>query len=106
MQPCVDFLLVDLIDSMLVVDPERRFTVKQCMAHPWMTAGTAARGDITGASVPRDLSLERRVRGRRSPESSDAYTDNEGEVSDYVFSEEEYLHDDEPAGAENGGREE
>ncbi|GAW22554.1 hypothetical protein ANO14919_120940 [Xylariales sp. No.14919] len=28
---------LDLIDSMLVVDPVKRFTVGQCMAHPWMT---------------------------------------------------------------------
>ncbi|KAL1896393.1 serine/threonine protein kinase [Sporothrix stenoceras] len=27
---------LDLIDHMLVVDPERRYTVDQCMAHPWM----------------------------------------------------------------------
>ncbi|KAF2963129.1 hypothetical protein GQX73_g10441 [Xylaria multiplex] len=28
---------LDLIDSMLVVDPSKRFTIDQCMAHPWMT---------------------------------------------------------------------
>lgn len=28
---------VDLIDSMLVVDPEKRFTIEQCLAHPWLT---------------------------------------------------------------------
>ncbi|PKK53673.1 hypothetical protein CI102_1451 [Trichoderma harzianum] len=27
---------LDLIDSMLVVDMEKRFTVKQCLEHPWM----------------------------------------------------------------------
>jgi len=26
---------LDLIDSMLVVNPEKRFTVKQCMEHSW-----------------------------------------------------------------------
>lgn len=26
----------DLITKMLVVDPEKRFTVEQCLAHPWM----------------------------------------------------------------------
>ncbi|KAG8161851.1 hypothetical protein KVR01_008838 [Diaporthe batatas] len=30
-------LFVDLIDSMLVVDPERRFTIEQCLSHPWLT---------------------------------------------------------------------
>ncbi|KAI1110423.1 hypothetical protein F5Y14DRAFT_362482 [Nemania sp. NC0429] len=28
---------LDLIDSMIVVDPDKRFTVDQCIAHPWMT---------------------------------------------------------------------
>lgn len=32
---------LDLIDSMLVVDPVRRFTVAQCEAHPWMRAAAA-----------------------------------------------------------------
>ncbi|KAK4059226.1 hypothetical protein Trihar35433_11113 [Trichoderma harzianum] len=27
---------LDLIDSMLVVDMEKRFTVRQCLEHPWM----------------------------------------------------------------------
>ncbi|KAJ8116067.1 hypothetical protein ONZ43_g4523 [Nemania bipapillata] len=31
--------LVDLIDHMLVVEPEKRFTIGQCLAHPWMTEG-------------------------------------------------------------------
>jgi serine/threonine-protein kinase CHEK2 len=30
---------LDLIDSMLVVDPERRLTVAQCLEHPWMKSG-------------------------------------------------------------------
>lgn len=29
--------IVDLIDSMLVVDPARRFTIEQCLTHPWLT---------------------------------------------------------------------
>lgn len=29
--------IVDLIDSMLVVDPERRFTIEQFLAHAWLT---------------------------------------------------------------------
>lgn len=28
---------VELIDSMIVVDPQRRFTVEQCLEHPWLT---------------------------------------------------------------------
>lgn len=38
---------IDLIDSMLVVDPEKRFTVDQCLAHPWMTASVASVHDST-----------------------------------------------------------
>jgi serine/threonine protein kinase len=34
---CANRYKVDLIDSMLVVDPERRFTIDQCLAHPWLT---------------------------------------------------------------------
>lgn len=34
---CADLHLVDLIDSMLIVDPEGRFTIEQCLAHPWLT---------------------------------------------------------------------
>lgn len=29
---------LDLIDSMIVVDPEMRYTAEQCLVHPWMTA--------------------------------------------------------------------
>lgn len=29
-------LALDLIDSMVVVDMDRRHTVKQCISHPWM----------------------------------------------------------------------
>ena len=28
---------LDLIDSMLVVDTEKRFTITQCLQHSWMT---------------------------------------------------------------------
>lgn len=30
---------LDLIDAMIVVAPERRLTVAQCLRHPWMTMG-------------------------------------------------------------------
>lgn len=33
----VNLEIVDLIDRMLVVDPEKRFTIEQCLAHPWLT---------------------------------------------------------------------
>lgn len=33
---------LDLTDGMLVVDPEKRFTIKQCIDHPW-TADTSRR---------------------------------------------------------------
>lgn len=44
-------MVVDLIDSMLVVDPERRFSVDQCLAHPWMTQSSPAVNDSTGGLV-------------------------------------------------------
>ncbi|MBE3048630.1 protein kinase [Candidatus Bathyarchaeota archaeon] len=40
-----DTEVVDLIDSMLVVDPEQRFTIDQCMAHPWMTQTFSGEND-------------------------------------------------------------
>lgn len=36
---------VDLINSMLVVDPERRFTIEQCLAHPWLTQAASGQGE-------------------------------------------------------------
>lgn len=42
---------LDLIDSMLVVDPEKRFTIEQCLAHPWMTASAPSLNDSTGGLV-------------------------------------------------------
>ncbi|CAI4216532.1 unnamed protein product [Parascedosporium putredinis] len=41
---------LDLIDSMLVVDPERRFTIDQCLNHPWMTQTMPGVNDSTGGS--------------------------------------------------------
>ncbi|KAK1749575.1 kinase-like domain-containing protein [Echria macrotheca] len=35
-------LALDLIDSMVVVAPEERYTIKQCMEHPWMNVGNEA----------------------------------------------------------------
>ncbi|CAN8099580.1 unnamed protein product [Discula destructiva] len=42
---------LDLIDSMLVVDPEKRFTVDKCLAHPWMTASAPSVNDSTDGLV-------------------------------------------------------
>ncbi|CAH0026669.1 unnamed protein product [Clonostachys rhizophaga] len=42
---------LDLIDSMLVVDPEKRYTIDQCLAHPWLTQKAPAVNDSTGGLV-------------------------------------------------------
>ena len=36
---------------MLVVDAERRFTIDQCLSHPWMTSGSPGVHDSTGGLV-------------------------------------------------------
>lgn len=58
---------------MLVVDPERRFTVDQCMSHPWMTQGMPGANDSTDGLVGglRGLDVQRRgVRRERTMLSS------------------------------------
>lgn len=43
---------------MLVVDPEKRFTVEQYMAHPWMSkTGAGGKGPQTGSGSIDDLSV-------------------------------------------------
>ncbi|KUI56609.1 putative serine/threonine-protein kinase fhkC [Cytospora mali] len=54
---------LDLIDSMLVVDPEKRFTVDQCLAHPWMTSSAPAVNDSTDGLVGGVGGLELQRRG-------------------------------------------
>jgi serine/threonine-protein kinase Chk2 len=49
---------------MLVVDPERRFTVDQCLAHPWMTQSSPGVNDSTGGLVGGIAGLEM---NRRAP---------------------------------------
>ena len=44
-------LALDLIDSMLVVDPSRRFTIDQCLNHRWMNIKPAAVNDSTDGLV-------------------------------------------------------
>lgn len=54
---------VDLIDSMLVVDPEKRFTVDQCLDHPWMTAKGPGVNDSTDGLVGGVSGLDIQRRG-------------------------------------------
>lgn len=54
---------VDLIDSMLVVDPERRFTIDQCLSHPWMTQNLPGVNDSTDGLVGGIQGLEVHRRG-------------------------------------------
>lgn len=54
---------LDLIDSMLVVDPDKRFTIDQCLAHPWMTAQTVNVNDSTNGLVSGVAGLDVARRG-------------------------------------------
>ncbi|KAK3337276.1 kinase-like domain-containing protein [Cercophora scortea] len=54
---------LDLIDSMLIVDPQKRFTIDQCLAHPWMTAHLPNVNDSTNGLVSGVASLEVTRRG-------------------------------------------
>lgn len=47
---------LELIDSMIVVDPKERFSVRQCLDHPWMltTIGTILE-DVIRSDSPRPL---------------------------------------------------
>ncbi|PNY29620.1 Eukaryotic translation initiation factor 3 subunit M [Tolypocladium capitatum] len=49
---------LDLIDSMLVVDPDKRFTIDQCLSHPWLTQSAPAVNDSTGGLVGGIAGLE------------------------------------------------
>ncbi|KAB8302787.1 hypothetical protein EYC80_006132 [Monilinia laxa] len=42
---------LDLIDCMLTVDPDKRYTVDDCLAHPWMTQKTISLHDSTDGLV-------------------------------------------------------
>ena len=48
---------------MLVVDPDRRFTIDQCLAHPWMLADTPAVNDSTNGLVSGVAGLDVNRRG-------------------------------------------
>ncbi|KAF7905597.1 uncharacterized protein EAF01_006118 [Botrytis porri] len=49
---------LDLIDHMLTVDPEQRYTVDECLAHPWMTQKTLNVHDSTDGLVGGLASLD------------------------------------------------
>ncbi|KAI8720755.1 hypothetical protein NCS52_00521400 [Fusarium sp. LHS14.1] len=57
---------LDLIDSMLIVDPEKRFTIDQCLSHPWLTQNAPSVNDSTGGLVGglAGLEVNRRVPAR------------------------------------------
>lgn len=57
------YLKVDLIDSMLVVDPEKRFTIDQCLKHPWTVANMPNPNDSTNGLVSGLAGLEVNRRG-------------------------------------------
>ncbi|KAI1374082.1 Pkinase-domain-containing protein [Hypoxylon crocopeplum] len=54
---------LDLIDHMLVVEPERRYTVDQCLMHPWVTQKTIGVNDSTDGLVAGIGGLEMQRRG-------------------------------------------
>ncbi|KAL2259172.1 hypothetical protein VTK26DRAFT_7248 [Humicola hyalothermophila] len=54
---------LDLIDNMLVVDPDKRYTIDQCLAHPWMTQNTPGVNDSTNGLVSGLAGLEMSRRG-------------------------------------------
>lgn len=54
---------MDLIDSMLVVNPDRRFTVEQCLSHPWLSQRPPDVNDSTCGLVGGVASLEVNRRG-------------------------------------------
>lgn len=48
---CIGDPALDLIDHMLTVDPDKRYTVDECLAHPWMTQKTINLHDSTDGLV-------------------------------------------------------
>lgn len=47
---------LDLIDSMLVVNAEKRFSVKQCIDHPWtVDASTSILQDVVRSASPEPI---------------------------------------------------
>ncbi|XDG07184.1 hypothetical protein ABKA04_006799 [Annulohypoxylon sp. FPYF3050] len=54
---------LDLIDRMLMVEPEKRFTIDQCLTHPWITEKTLGVNDSTDGLVAGIGGLEVQRRG-------------------------------------------
>ncbi|KAI4861697.1 checkpoint kinase 2-like protein [Hypoxylon rubiginosum] len=54
---------LDLIDHMLVVEPEKRFTVDQCLTHPWINQKSIGVNDSTDGLVAGIGGLEMQRRG-------------------------------------------
>ncbi|KAI1108047.1 kinase-like domain-containing protein [Nemania sp. NC0429] len=54
---------LDLIDRMLVVDPDRRYTIDECLKHPWLTQKLPAVADSTDGLVDGIGSLDMHRRG-------------------------------------------
>ncbi|KAI1213923.1 checkpoint kinase 2-like protein [Annulohypoxylon truncatum] len=54
---------LDLIDHMLVPEPEKRFTIDQCLTHPWITEKTLGVNDSTDGLVAGIGGLEVQRRG-------------------------------------------
>lgn len=54
---------LDLIDSMLVVNAEKRFSIDQCLSHPWMTMRPPNAADSTDGLVNGISGLEVNRRG-------------------------------------------
>lgn len=59
---------LDLIDRMLTTDPEKRYTVDECLDHPWVTQKTSNPADstdgLTGAMGQLDFSRRKMARER------------------------------------------
>lgn len=73
---------VELIDSMIVVDPQRRFTVEQCLEHPWLTNLAPGQQPLAEQASAEQASVLRRIPTR-------LVSDNEVSLSTYVTSSEE-----------------
>ncbi|OAA61199.1 serine/threonine-protein kinase chk2 [Niveomyces insectorum RCEF 264] len=72
---------LDLIDHMLVVDPARRYTVEQCLAHPWMTASAPNVADSTDGLVGGVAGLAVHRRGAMTRERTLLSTVNRVEIT-------------------------
>jgi serine/threonine-protein kinase CHEK2 len=55
--------IVDLIDSMLIVDAEKRYSIDQCLSHPWLTQSMPGINDSTNGLVGGIQGLDMNRRG-------------------------------------------